>query len=119
MRKVIAVLSMIAIIISVSIHVKAADEALISAMPKLSFTGTTATCSLKVYANYSTDHIEASVKLMHGSTIIKQWNNLSDYGYMDFSDTATVVSEYTYTMKVTLKVNGVSYNVADITKTCP
>jgi hypothetical protein len=44
---------------------------------------------------------------------------LTAMGVMNFSDTAGVVSGYTYTMQVTLKINGVSYPVGDITKTCP
>ena len=39
--------------------------------------------------------------------------------HMIFSDTAYVTSGCTYTMQVTLKINGVSYTVADITKVCP
>ena len=60
-----------------------------------------------------------TVVLKHGSSVVKQWDNLTATGIMNFSDTAGVVSGYTYTMQVTLKINNVSYPVGDITKTCP
>lgn len=80
---------MVIVILSLSIHAKASEEALSVVAPSLSFSGTTATCTLRVYADYTTDHIEASVKLMHGNSIVGQWNNLSDYGYLYFSDTVS------------------------------
>ncbi len=87
--------------------------------PSLSFSGTTATCKLKVIASNASQPIEATVVLKHGTTEVKRWDNLTAMGVMNFSDTAGVVSGYTYTMQVTLKINGVSYPVGDITKTCP
>ncbi len=119
MRRVITAVSMLAVILFMSVPVKAESIAFISAFPGLNYNGTTATCSLEVYAGHSTDSIEATVTLKCGSTTIAQWNNLTANGYMNFSDTATVSHGLSYTMHVTLKVNGQSYNVSDITKICP
>lgn len=119
MRRLIAILSTVILVLAVSFPSKAANTAYVSAWPGLSYSGTTATCSLTVYAGYSTDSIEATVKLMHGSTTVKQWTNLTANGYLLFSDTANVTHGETYTLQITLKVNGVSYTVADTTKTCP
>ena len=119
MRKIIALFSVLSIILAMSFPVKAADESLIYIQPDLTFSGTTATCSLRVYAEYSTDSIVASVTLKQGNSTVKQWTNLSDYGFLIFSDNANVSHGVTYTMHVTVSINGVSYPVSDITKTCP
>jgi hypothetical protein len=112
-------MSVMMLVFIMTIPVKAANESVAYAFPGLNFSGTTATCSLKVYASHATDSIVATVTLKHGSSNVKQWTNLTDNGILDFSDTATVVHGESYTMQVTLSVNGVPYTVADITKTCP
>ena len=119
MRRLITAISVLAVILFMNVPVKAESMAYISALPGLNYSGTTATCSLEVYAGHSTDSIEATVTLKRGSTTIAQWNNLTANGYLIFSDSATVSHGQSYTMHVTLKVNGQSYNISDITKTCP
>ncbi len=119
MRKSIAVMLAFVLMIAVSLHANAASESGEIVVPGLSFSGTTATCSLDVCAANATDSIIASITLKHGNSTIKQWTNLTDTGIMLFSDSATVVHGQTYTMHVTLSINGISYIVADITKTCP
>lgn len=119
MRKLIAVLAALAIVMVMGFSAKAATESGASAFPGLSFSGTTATCSLRVYAPHTTDSIVASVTLKHGSSTVKQWTNLTANGILNFSDTASVAHGETYTLQVTLEINNVSYTIADITKTCP
>ena len=119
MRKFIVLLSALAIVIAMGASVKASSESYARIIPGLSFSGTTATCSLKVFAEHTTDSIVATVTLKHGSSTVKQWSNLTDDGILDFSDTASVLHGETYTMQVTLTINGSPYPVADVTKTCP
>jgi|GEM_PF-1726504 len=120
MRRVLAILVTVVIVMLVSMTSSASEQEMnTSYTPSLSFSGTTATCKLLVIASNMSYPIEASITLKHGSSVVKQWNSLTASGIMNFSDTAGVVSGYTYTMQVTLKINGVSYSVADITKTCP
>ncbi|MBR6150947.1 MAG: hypothetical protein IKQ25_06665 [Lachnospiraceae bacterium] len=118
MRKVIALLSVIAVVFVMSFPVKAASESYMLIKPGLSFNGTNATCSLKVYGENNTDSIVASVTLKQGNSVIKQWSDLSASGYMNFSDTAYVSHGLTYTMQITVEINGISYSIADIVKTC-
>lgn len=77
MRKFIVILSVCIIALTMSVPVKAATLSVTRAVPGLSINGTTATCSLKVYAEQSTDSITASVTLKHGNTIVKQWSNMT------------------------------------------
>ena len=117
MRKIIAVMSVVVMVMLVSIKSYAAENTVYT--PSLSFNGTTATCKLMVVASNMSHSIEATVTLKHGSSVIAHWDNLTAMGVMNFSDNATVVHGYTYTLQITLKINGVSYSVPDITKTCP
>ncbi|MBR4607958.1 MAG: hypothetical protein IKO41_17260 [Lachnospiraceae bacterium] len=119
MRRFIALMSVFIIVIAMSFPVKAANESFMRVIPSLSISGTTATCSLNVYAEHTTDLIKASVVLKHGNSVVAQWLNMTANGYMFFSDTVTVAHGETYTMQVTLEINGVSYPIADIAKTCP
>ena len=119
MRKFVAVLLALAIVMVVGFPSKAANESGASVFPGLSFSGTTATCSLRVYAPHATDSIVASVTLKHGSSTVKQWTNLTANGILNFSDTASVVHGETYTLQITLEINNVSHTIPDITKTCP
>lgn len=118
MRKIMALLSVLFVVIMIGASAKAANESYARIITGLSFSGTTATCSLKVYAEHTTDTIVATVTLKHGSTTVKQWTNLTDYGILDFSDTASVSYGETYTMQIMLTINGSPYPVADITRTC-
>ena len=119
MRRFIAVMSVLAIVFVMCFPVMAANESGAFVFPGLSFSGTTATCSLEVYAEHSTDTIVATVKLKHGNSVVKQWTNLTDVDMLDFSDTVGVSHGETYTLQVTLTINGSPYPVADVTRVCP
>lgn len=121
MRRFIAVImSAIILIMANGVTANASERACnTSYTPSLSISGTTATCKLKVIASNLSYPIEATIVLKHGTSEVKRWDNLTANGIMNFSDTANVVSGYTYTMQVTLKINGVTYPVTDIVKTCP
>ena len=119
MRRLIAVMSVLVMVFVTCVPVKAASESVAFVFPGLSFSGTTATCSLEVYAEHATDTIVATVKLKHGNSVVKQWTNLTDAGMLDFSDTAGVSHGETYTLQVTLTINGLPYPVADVTRVCP
>ena len=84
----------------------------------LSFEGTTATCSVKISAEKSTDNIVVSVQLYQGTTLVSEWNDVSGKGTFSFSETATVKKGKSYTMKTKCTINGKSQSVADVTKKC-
>ena len=58
-------------------------------VPSISFNGTTASCTVFVYAEQMTDDIDAVIKLWQGSQCIKTWEE-SSVGDLAFSGTATV-----------------------------
>lgn len=88
MRKILAMMTALAIVMVMSSTVKASTDSIADVFPGLSFSGTTATCSLNVFAEHTSDQIIATVTLKRGNTTVKQWSNLSSNGYMMFSDTA-------------------------------
>ena len=118
MRKAIAVIIVILLIFMRVCPAKANEESNSYITSNLSFNGTTAVCSLDVIGCGTYDPIVATVTLKHGNTIVKQWVGLTGTGYLSFSDTAQVVYGNTYTMQVTVCVNGNVIGVGDITKTC-
>ena len=118
MRKLLSAVLALSIMFTLCIPVHAETKESNQIIPSLSISGTTATCNLTVVSNNMSYPIEASVKLMKGNTTVKSWSGLSANGYLSFSDTASVSKGNTYTMKTTVKINGVSYYVADIVKTC-
>ena len=115
MRKLLSAVLALSIMFTLCIPVHAETRGSNQIIPSLSISGTTATCKLTVVSSNNTYPIEASVKLMNGNTIVKSWYGITAKGYLSFSDTASVSKGNTYTMKTTVKINGVSYSVADIT----
>ena len=87
-----------------------------AAAPKLSFSGTTATCSVIIRSGASsTDKI--SVKLWNGRTCLKTWT-ASGTGRVSLSKTATVSKGKTYKLTVDYTVNGVKQPQKSVTRTC-
>lgn len=85
-------------------------------LPGLSFSGTTATCSLFVSAN-SNDNIHAVIKLWQGSRSLVTWN-VSGREYLDFVNTYSVNRNTTYKLTADVTINGESYPQVSVSRTC-
>lgn len=94
-----------------------ASERILAIQPVLTFSGTTANCTVYIDANAG-DNISATIKLWYGSTCLKGWN-VSGETYINFSDTAPVVSGKTYKLTVDVTVNNVKKPQVSNTQTCP
>ncbi len=57
---------------------KASNLSYSSAAASLTYSGAIANCKLDVIASDVTDSIEASVKLMYGTTVVYEWPSLTD-----------------------------------------
>ena len=89
-----------------------------AAAPKLSFSGTTATCSVIIRSGASsTDKISVTAKLWNGRTCLKTWT-ASGTGRVSLSKTATVSKGKTYKLTVDYTVNGVKQPQKSVTRTC-
>ena len=113
MRK-LAILLTIIFVISMPLTVSAATWSL-RVNPQLNISGTTATCKATVIGNNTSEHIEVTMKLMYGSSLIASWSD-DGYGYVYMNKTATVTAGRTYKLVVEVNVNGVAQEPIYITK---
>ena len=88
------------------------------ANPSLSFSGTTAHCSVICRGDKTTDSISATLTLYQGSTEIDSWSNLGSFCVPVFGD-CNVTSGVTYRLKLSWSVNGVSQPDIEVTNACP
>ena len=115
-KKLLACTAMLcAILFSLTVSHAAVARAVV---PKanLEFNGTTAICSVRVTEVGKT--IKATMQLWQGNTLVDSWSG-SGTSTLRLSETHSVTKGKTYTVRVTCTVNGSSYAVNPITKTCP
>lgn len=115
MRKV-ALLMAIILVISMPLTVSATPRAL-SIKPSLTFEGTTATCFVMVVGNNMSEHIEVTMKLMYGNSLVASWSD-DAYGYIRLQGNAGVTTGRTYTLVVEVTVNDVVKQPVSIDETC-
>ena len=115
MRK-LALLMAIVLVVSMPLSVSAAPWAL-NIRPNIAFEGTTATCYVLVVGNNTSDHIEVTMKLMYGNSLIASWSN-DGYGYVRLQENAVVTQGRTYTLVVEVTVNNVVKQPVSINGTC-
>ena len=111
-KKAIVVVLVIALIFSFTVSVFA-ETRIINATLSLSLNGSTATCKFKV-----TDpgkYINATMELWQGSTFITSWS-ASGYSVVGMSETYTITSGLTYTLKGYGTSGGVSFTAPEVTK---
>lgn len=88
------------------------------ANPSLSFSGTTAYCSVVCRGDNTSDTISATLTLYQGSTEIDSWSNSGTVRVL-VSGSCGVVSGVTYRLELTWTVNGVAQPDVEVTNTCP
>lgn len=115
--KKIALLLAIVLILSTPLSVHAAEPRMLSIYPGISFSGTTAECSLAVTGDYADDEIDVVIKLWRGSTCLRTWY-ASGEGYVFWEDTATVTKGQTYKLTVDVTVNDVLKPRVSTSGTC-
>ena len=74
-------------------------------VPRISFDGTTASCSVFIAADRPTDNIDAVIKLWQGSRCIETWEE-SSIGDHAFSGKVTVSKGKTYQLTVDVTLEG-------------
>lgn len=86
------------------------------AFPTLSFTGTTANCS--VTASELGQNISLTLKLWCGNSLVAMWIK-SGTSFVQISKTCAVVSGNTYTLEASGTVGGAAISSVPVTATCP
>lgn len=111
-KKLVVLVLVLVLLFGITIPIFA-STASVSSQLRFSINGTTATCKFKV-----TDpgkYINATMELWQGSTFITSWSG-SGYSIVNLSETYTVLSGVTYTLKGYGTSGGVSFTAPDITK---
>ena len=113
MKKRLPVLILVVVlVIAFSVPVFASSK-IPKARLELTLNGSTATCKMKV-----TDlgkSINATMELWQGSTFITSWS-ASGYSVVNMSETYTITSGLTYTLKGYGTSGGVSFTAPDVTQ---
>lgn len=115
MKKMALLLAFI-LVVSAPLSVSAATY-ILSIKPHLSFNGTTATCEVTVVGNTFSDSIEVEMKLMHGTNCVDSWT-ASGKGYVHMREYADVTKGQTYTVEVTVTINGITKTPVTQSGTC-
>lgn len=113
MRKRIIAVLLVCVILCCSVH---AAEPRISFTPTLSFSGTTADCSVVVSA--LGQQIVVVLELWDEDGLVDSWTK-SGNNYVRIEETCYVVSGETYTLEASGTIGGVAFDKALTSKTCP
>lgn len=114
-KKWLYVVTVVLFIVSMSLNAVALERST-SYIPSLSFTGTTANCSVVIVS--SGNSINATLQLWHGNTLVKSWSG-SGTSRLVIRGTYNATSGQSYTLSAVGTVGGVSFTSTSITKTCP
>ena len=115
--KKIALLLAIILLVATPIKAHAATPREAAIAPNLTFTGTTANCSVRIIGDASNDSIEATIKLRSVSSVIQTWH-ITGNGFISWSDTAQVTAGRYYMLTVDVWVNDESIGQTFADGTC-
>lgn len=85
--------------------------------PAISFSGTTANCSMVVTADNTRDKISATLELWHGNTLMDSWEN-SGSGVLRINGSSKVTKGKTYKVIGKVKINNTTYPPVEVSGTC-
>ena len=105
-----------AVMMVLAVPAKAATR-VTGAVPTLSFSGTTANCGITVMADHTTDTIEVTLKLWHGTRCLATWT-ADGPGYLRIKETTTVTSGLTYRLTADIILNDVAQPQVSVSARC-
>ena len=111
MKKRIFSLALLAVMV-LSLTAQAATFAL-SGTPKLTISGTTATCSVDYSSTNADDELRVTLTLWCGESIVDKWTE-SGYGEVVIEETCKVVKGNTYDLVMMPVVNGVAQSAVTV-----
>ena len=106
---------LIAILLIAALFSSFCAQALGNVVPELSFTGTTANCSVSIKDRGK--YINATLELWQGSTMVDSWSQ-SGYSSVTISGTHVCISGVTYTLKVSGTSGGVTISYTPVSGSC-
>lgn len=106
MKKIAFVLAIV-MVLSMPLSAKAAEPRMTTVYPTISVNATLATFGVQAIGDNMSEYLKATIRLYRENTLIGSWY-VDGYGYIDFSETKSVRSGYTYKLTVDLTVDGVA-----------
>lgn len=116
MKKTVFTLALVFVILLMNVVPVYAESPRSSFTPNLTFSGTTANCSVKIKQTGKT--ISATLDLWYGSICVASWHD-TDISQLVISETIGVGHGKTYTLTVYGTIDGVPFSGGSVTKTCP
>lgn len=111
-------LAIAAITIMLTISAQALEPRTISAIPSLSFSGTTAYCSVICKGMSASDKIDVTLTLYQGKTALNSWSG-SGTGRVDVYGEHEAISGKSYELVASYSVDGKLQPSVSTTNTCP
>lgn len=111
LKKVIVMVLAVSMLLSVAIY---AAEARVSYIPTLTFSQSTANCSVVISSPGS--YIEATLSLWCGNSLIDSWED-SGEDYIWIDESCAVTRRKNYTLVVSGTVDGIEFEES-VTRTC-
>ncbi|MFV0241048.1 MAG: hypothetical protein ACK5H4_13535 [Lacrimispora sphenoides] len=106
------------LIMTFSMSAQAAEIQAIRSRPSISFSGTTATCSVDCKSGNSKDEISATLTLWRGNTLVDSWSD-SGMGRVIISEQCAVKKGQSYKLTLSYSVNGQAQSSVSVTGKCP
>ncbi len=106
----------IAMLLSLSLNVYAAEQRVSASQPTLDFSGTNALCGF-TFVQFG-KHIEVTMELWYGNTLVDSWTKEGNHT-VSFAETCPVVSGRTYTLKITGICGTETISCTPVSKRCP
>lgn len=111
------VLTTLLIFLMLTMSAQAVEERAITAIPSLTFSGTTANCFADCKGGNSSDKVNITITLYQGTTFIKSWSG-SGVGRLYISGDCKVEKGKTYDLVLEYSINGVEKPSITVTNTC-
>lgn len=104
-KRVISLALLTVMVLSLTAHAVEARAAY--GTPRLTISGTTATCSVTYACDDTDDLLKVTLALWCGDNIVKSWTE-TGYGEVSIKETCTVVKGNTYDLVMMPVINGVA-----------
>ena len=115
-KRIFAFSALVILVLAISAQAIEPRESL--QRPRLTFSGTTAFCSVNCLGDKDSDQVEATLTLYQGTTYVDSWSN-SGAGPILVSGNCTVKSGTSYRLVLTWSINGSAKSPVTVAGTCP
>ena len=112
MKRRVLSLALLAMLV-LSLTAQAVTPYALRGTPKLSISGTTATCSVNLESSDPDDELKVTLALWCGDNIVDSWTE-TGYGEVSIKETCTVVKGNTYDLVMMPVVNGVAKSTVTV-----